>query len=94
MTDSDPYPTPCILVFTTHHRPHLAEADLAFFPLLAKSDSGWAYEQVIEEYAGAMFPDDPGEERIRGTVKGWRCWRIREGEQAGERLSRVVEGTI
>jgi nicotinamide N-methyltransferase len=87
---SDPYPTPSILVFTTHHRPHLAEADLAFFPLLAKSGGGWAYEQIVSEYAGPMFPEDPGEEIVRGTVKGWRCWRVGQGEVPGERASRVL----
>jgi nicotinamide N-methyltransferase len=86
---SEPFPTPSILVFTTHHRPHLAEADLAFFPLLAKSGSGWAYQQIVSEYAGPMFPEDPGEEVVRGTVKGWRCWRVGPGEDTGERESLV-----
>ncbi|EIW68247.1 hypothetical protein TREMEDRAFT_63420 [Tremella mesenterica DSM 1558] len=91
-TTQDPYPTPCILVFFTHHRPHLAQADLAFFPLLAQSkpdDGGsWAYEKVVEEWAGAMFEDDPGDIHVRGTVHGWRCWRVGEGE-GGERPSRL-----
>ena len=58
---------------------------MAFFPLLAESGSGWAYEQIVEEYAGAMFEDDPGDEKTRGTVKGWRAWRVRDGEVRGER---------
>ena len=90
-TAEAPYPTPCILVFITHHRPHLADADLAFFPRLAQH-GGWAYEQVVEHYAGAMFPEDPGEERVRGTVRGWRCWRVpADSEESGERPKRVVE---
>ncbi|KLT41145.1 hypothetical protein CC85DRAFT_276450 [Cutaneotrichosporon oleaginosum] len=61
------------LVFLTHHRPRLADADMAFFPNLAKR--GYAYERVVEEYTGPMFQDDPGDERVRGTVHGFRCWR-------------------
>ncbi|BEI83218.1 hypothetical protein CcaverHIS002_0310860 [Cutaneotrichosporon cavernicola] len=61
------------LVFLTHHRPRFAEADMAFFPNLAKK--GYGYERVVEEYTGAMFQDDPGDERVRGTVHGFRCWR-------------------
>lgn len=61
------------LVFLTHHRPRLAEADMAFFPNLAKR--GYGYERVVEEYTGPMFEDDPGDERVRGTVHGFRCWR-------------------
>lgn len=64
---------PCALVFLTHHRPRLAEADMAFFPNLAKR--GFGYDRVVEEYTGPMFQDDPGDERVRGTVHGFRCWR-------------------
>ncbi|KAL0247185.1 hypothetical protein I308_104220 [Cryptococcus tetragattii IND107] len=80
---------PSILVFFTHHRPHLAHADMAFFPRLAESGNGWAYEKVVEEWAGAMFEDDPGDKRVRGTVHGWRAWRVRDGEEKGEKPSRV-----
>ncbi|KAK1927208.1 putative nicotinamide N-methyltransferase [Papiliotrema laurentii] len=82
-TSSSSGPAPCLLVFFTHHRPHLAEADMAFFPALAESGDGWAYEQVVDEYAGAMFENDPGDATVRGTVKGWRAWRIQEGEEKG-----------
>ncbi|GMK53710.1 hypothetical protein CspeluHIS016_0102960 [Cutaneotrichosporon spelunceum] len=61
------------LVFLTHHRPRLADADMAFFPNLAKR--GYGYERVVEEYTGPMFQEDPGDERVRGTVHGFRCWR-------------------
>ncbi|KAK4687985.1 YTH domain-containing family protein, partial [Tremellales sp. Uapishka_1] len=81
---SHPYPTPCILVFYTHHRPHLAEADVAFFPLLAESGDGWAYEKVVEEWTGPMFADDRGDERVRGTVWGWRAWRVGPRGSRGE----------
>ncbi|WWD19128.1 hypothetical protein CI109_103586 [Kwoniella shandongensis] len=80
---------PCILVFFTHHRPHFAEADMGFFPRLAKSGTGWAYERVVEEWAGPMFDKDPGDERVRGTVHGWRAWRVAQGEETGERPSQV-----
>lgn len=76
---------PCILVFFTHHRPHLAQADNDFFPRLAASGKGWAYQKVVEEWAGVMFEEDPGDERVRGTVHGWRCWRVADGEEPGRR---------
>ncbi|KAK8854728.1 hypothetical protein IAR55_003467 [Kwoniella newhampshirensis] len=81
---------PCILVFFSHHRPHLAHADMAFFPRLAESGSGWAYEEIVAEWTGPMFEEDPGDARVRGTVHGWRAWRIRAGEEKGERPSRVL----
>lgn len=65
---------PCALVFLIHHRPRFADADMAFFPRLA--ERGYAYERVVEEYTGPMFKDDPGDERVRGTVHGFRCWRV------------------
>ena len=33
---------------------------------------------------GPMFEDDPGDEKVRGTVHGWKAWRVGEGESAGE----------
>ncbi|WWC63366.1 uncharacterized protein I303_105966 [Kwoniella dejecticola CBS 10117] len=78
-------PDACVLVFLTSHRPHLVEEDNAFFPQLALSGDGWVYQKVVEEWAGAMFEDDPGDEKIRGTVHGWKAWRVRTGEEAGER---------
>ena len=81
---ADPCPTPCALVFFTHHRPRLAHADMAFFPLLANRGN-WAYEKVVQEWRGAMFEDDPGDEVVRGTVHGWRVWRVATAEEAGER---------
>jgi nicotinamide N-methyltransferase len=83
-SSSDLANTPCLLIFFTHHRPHLAEADMAFFPALAESGNGWAYEKVVDEFAGAMFENDPGDATVRGTVKGWRAWRVKDGETKGE----------
>ena len=76
--------TPSLLISITHHRPHLAEADMAFFPALVDSGIGWAYEKVFERFAGEMFKNDPGDAVVRGTVRGWRAWRVAEGEQPGE----------
>ena len=92
--------TPCLLIFYTHHRPHLADKDRAFLDTLsfynpdASSDDegepnddhegGWAYEKVVEEWTGPMFEDDPGDAKVRGTVWGWRCWRVGPGETRGE----------
>ena len=45
-TDSDTV-KPAVLVFYTHHRPHLASRDMQFFEK-AKS-SGWKCEKVVTE---------------------------------------------
>ncbi|KAJ2852142.1 Protein N-terminal and lysine N-methyltransferase efm7 [Coemansia brasiliensis] len=56
-------------VVFTHHRPWLADKDMEF---LAKAEQeGMHAEKFIEEYTGAMFDDDPGDERVRGTVHGF-----------------------
>jgi nicotinamide N-methyltransferase len=81
---SGSYATPCALIFFTHHRPHYADRDMAFLPLLAQSGNGWAYEKVVEEYTEAMFAEDRGDERVRGTTHGFRAWRCRDGEARGE----------
>lgn len=78
---------PCLLVFYSHHRPHLASRDLEFF---AKArEAGWVCEKILEERFDVrylvlsvgieldpscqpMFPDDPGEEEVRATVHGWK----------------------
>lgn len=65
--------TPCALVFFTHHRPHYAREDMQFIADLEAR--GWQCDRVVEEYTGAMFENDPGDERVRGTVHGFRCWR-------------------
>ena len=68
--------TPCVLIFFAHHRPHLADADMAFLPALAESGDGWNYEQIVEEWTGVMFEEDRGDAKVRGTVKGFRAWRM------------------
>ncbi|KAJ1822384.1 Protein N-terminal and lysine N-methyltransferase efm7 [Coemansia sp. RSA 2598] len=58
-------------VFFTHHRPWLADKDMAFIER-ARDELGLEVTKVVEEYTGAMFEDDPGDERVRGTVHGYR----------------------
>lgn len=79
---------PCVLVFYTHHRPHLASRDMDFF--LKADERGWTCEKIVTErmhasdcsstdtcstMTQAMFPDDPGDEDMRATVHGWRLRR-------------------
>ncbi|ORX69232.1 hypothetical protein DL89DRAFT_173687 [Linderina pennispora] len=58
-------------VFFTHHRPWLAAKDMEFIER-AESELGLKAERVVEEYVGPMFEEDPGDERVRGTVHGFR----------------------
>lgn len=76
-------PTSELLVFYTHHRPKHAENDLNFFELAR--EQGWECEKVVEEWTGVMFNADEhlGQEKMRGTVHGWRCWR-KDGGQPSE----------
>lgn len=39
-----PKPPPCVLVFYTHHRPHLAHRDLEFFTMARHR--GWNCEEI------------------------------------------------
>ncbi|KZS89768.1 nicotinamide N-methyltransferase [Sistotremastrum niveocremeum HHB9708] len=66
--------TPCLLVFFTHHRPHLVDEDMNFFQ--KAEQQGWKAEKVVEDRMKPMFPDDPGDEVVRATVHGWRLWRV------------------
>ncbi|KAJ3505001.1 hypothetical protein NMY22_g17734 [Coprinellus aureogranulatus] len=66
-------PAPSVLVFYTHHRPHLAHRDMEFF---SKAEArGWVVEKVVEERFPPMFPHDPGDEEVRSTVHGWKLTR-------------------
>ncbi|KAI0777521.1 putative methyltransferase-domain-containing protein [Trametes elegans] len=66
-------PAPCLLVFYTHHRPHLADRDMAFFS--KARERGWHCEEILTRKYTPMFPEDPGEEEVRATVHGWRLTR-------------------
>ncbi|KAJ3003274.1 hypothetical protein NUW54_g5385 [Trametes sanguinea] len=57
---------PCLLVFYTHHRPHLAHRDMAFFT--KAQERGWHCEEILTRKYPPMFPEDPGEEEVRATV--------------------------
>lgn len=46
-----------------------------FFRVLTESPGGWEYERVVQEYTGPMFEEDPGDEKVRGTVQGFKAWR-------------------
>ncbi|KIM79254.1 hypothetical protein PILCRDRAFT_823505 [Piloderma croceum F 1598] len=73
-SESEQRPAPTVLVFYTHHRPHLAHRDLEFF---AKArERMWLCEEIVQDKFPPMFPDDPGEEEVRSTVHGWRLTRI------------------
>ncbi|KAJ7155523.1 nicotinamide N-methyltransferase [Mycena crocata] len=58
-----------VLVFYTHHRPHLAHRDMEFFS--KARDRGWTCEEVLTRRYKPMFPEDSGEESVRATVHGW-----------------------
>ncbi|KAI0700186.1 putative methyltransferase-domain-containing protein [Cytidiella melzeri] len=64
---------PCVLVFYSHHRPHLAHRDMEFFS--KARERGWLCEKILTERFPPMFPEDPGEEEVRATVHGWRLTR-------------------
>ncbi|KIJ67324.1 hypothetical protein HYDPIDRAFT_84429 [Hydnomerulius pinastri MD-312] len=66
-------PAPCVLVFYTHHRPHLAHRDLEFFT--KARDRRWICEEIYTKKFPPMFPEDPGDEEVRSTVHGWRMTR-------------------
>ena len=46
-------PCGCVLVFYTHHRPHLAQRDMEFFDMAR--DSGWECERVLTERFPVRF---------------------------------------
>ncbi|KAI0264855.1 hypothetical protein BC834DRAFT_970424 [Gloeopeniophorella convolvens] len=73
-------PGGCALVFYTHHRPHLAARDMAFFE--RAREEGWACEEVVTERFPVRLvarrsdvPGDPGAEEVRATVHGWKLTR-------------------
>jgi len=62
-----------VVVFYSHHRPHLAHKDMEFFE--KAKEAGWNCKKVVEERVEPMFVDDPGEECVRATVWGWELTR-------------------
>lgn len=67
-------PAPQVLVFFTHHRPHLAHKDMVFFE--KAKERGWRCEEILTERFSPMFPEDSGDEEVRSTVHGWRLTRL------------------
>ncbi|KAI3624452.1 EFM7 [Malassezia furfur] len=65
---------PCALVFFSHHRPHLAEKDAHFFTRAGAR--GYGCEKIGEWHLEPMFPEDPGDARVRATVHGWLLTRV------------------
>ncbi|KAN0065834.1 Protein N-terminal and lysine N-methyltransferase efm7 [Thecaphora frezii] len=65
--------TPCVLVFFTHHRPHLANKDMGFFDLAEAK--GWKVQKLGEWFREPMFPDDPGDKQVRSTIHGFRLYK-------------------
>ncbi|KAF5378190.1 hypothetical protein D9615_007502 [Tricholomella constricta] len=65
--------SPSVLVFYSHHRPHLAHRDMEFFQ--QARERGWFCEEILTRKFAPMFPNDSGEESIRSTVHGWRLTR-------------------
>ena len=62
---------PQALVFFTPYRPWLLEKDLAFFDLVR--EGGFKVEKILEELMEkVMFEEDPGDEKVRRTVFGYR----------------------
>ena len=47
-------PGGCVLVFYTHHRPHLAQRDMEFFDMAR--GSGWKCDKVLTERFPVRFP--------------------------------------
>lgn len=68
---------PCLLVFYTHHRPHLAHRDMEFFDKARRR--GWACQEILTERFPPMFPEDSGDEEVRATVHGWKLVRQEMG---------------
>ncbi|KAH0580223.1 Putative nicotinamide N-methyltransferase [Termitomyces sp. J132] len=66
-------PTASVLVFYSHHRPHLAHRDMEFFE--KARGRGWVCEEILTRKFPPMFPNDSGEESVRSTVHGWRLTR-------------------
>ncbi|KAH9939183.1 nicotinamide N-methyltransferase [Amylocystis lapponica] len=64
---------PSLLVFYSHHRPHLAHRDMEF--LEKAKAQGWQCDKVVTQKFPPMFPEDPGDEEVRAMVHGWRLTR-------------------
>ncbi|RHZ70259.1 hypothetical protein Glove_273g10 [Diversispora epigaea] len=64
-----------ILVFFTHHKPHLADRDMKFFEEVQK-DNMFKVEKIVEEIMQPMFEKDLGSELVRSTVHGYKLTHL------------------
>ncbi|KAF9558440.1 hypothetical protein CPC08DRAFT_810606 [Agrocybe pediades] len=64
---------PCVLVFYSHHRPHLAHRHMGYF--IKVRLRGWACTEIYKKTFPPMFPEDSGEESVRSMVHTWRSTR-------------------
>ena len=83
------YSPPTLLVFFTHHRPHLATKDMDFFE---KAKTHWIAKKVVQRAYQVhnplyfltdsisdlqpMFVNDPGDMGIRSVVHGWKLSKV------------------
>ncbi|KAJ1961600.1 Protein N-terminal and lysine N-methyltransferase efm7, partial [Dimargaris xerosporica] len=68
---TDPANPGRVFVFFTHHRPHLAHCDMAFFDL-ARDEFGFRVEHILSDQLEPMFAQDPGDPMVRATVHGYQ----------------------
>lgn len=79
--------TGVVLVFYTHHRPHLAHRDVQFFEIAQRpynpdtdpenwDEVGYSFhaEEFLTQNMGVMFEEDQGDQTVRSTVHGWKLW--------------------
>ncbi|KAG2187450.1 hypothetical protein INT44_005138 [Umbelopsis vinacea] len=79
--------TGVVLVFYTHHRPHLAHRDVQFFEIAERpynpetdpengDEVGYSFhaEEFLTQNMGVMFEEDQGDQTVRSTVHGWKLW--------------------
>ncbi|KAH8555391.1 putative methyltransferase-domain-containing protein [Umbelopsis sp. PMI_123] len=79
--------TGVVLVFYTHHRPHLAHRDVQFFEIAQRpfnpngdpenwDEVGYSFhaEEFLTKNMGVMFEEDQGDQVVRSTVHGWKLW--------------------
>eukprot|EP01137_Pigoraptor_chileana_P025502 Opistho-2@95085 len=59
-----------VIVAFTHHRPWLADKDMAFLTLAEQEPFCFLVRRMFEDRMDPMFPNDPGDRDVRATVHG------------------------
>eukprot|EP00123_Amoebidium_parasiticum_P022300 comp8449_c0_seq1/m.3797 comp8449_c0_seq1/g.3797 ORF comp8449_c0_seq1/g.3797 comp8449_c0_seq1/m.3797 type:complete len:259 (-) comp8449_c0_seq1:422-1198(-) len=59
----------------THHRPQYADRDMEFFEKARSPPFNFKVTHMFDEKMPPMFPQDPGDETVRGTVHFYRMTR-------------------